>query len=331
MPSTHTQPQRIVRLFVALPSDVVDERLQLAEVVEEFNRVLGKHHGVYVETLQWETHASPGLGRAEEVVLESMGDFDIMVGIMWSRFGTPTGKAGSGTEEEFDLAYDRWTQKKVTDILFYFCEARPPYPRSEDEPDQLQAVLRFKAKVQGLGMVWTYSDRARFRDIVRPQLTDVLIRKFGRTASQADSVPAPQAEIPSSPPAPPIQPVPWNNPLSRRKAAIVIGVALSCVVFWFSRPVTPVQSAKTIKGPAVVQPQPSPEREADARTHIEKAKQLFGEAQYSQAIRELNTARQLAPSAEEKDLRQQILAVVHALPAGEQADWKKKIHDLEDQ
>ena len=331
MPSTPSQPQRIVRLFVASPSDVGDERMQLAEMVEEFNRILGKHHGVYVDILQWQTHASPGLGRAEEVVLESMGPFDIMVGIMWSRFGTPTGKAGSGTEEEFDLAYDRWKKRQVTDILFYFCEAPAPYPRSRNETDQLEAVLRFKTKVQGLGMVWTYSDRARFRDIVRPQLTDVLIRKFGRTANQADPLPAPPAEIAPPPSAPSVHPEPRSNRLVSWKTWIVIGAALACVVFWFSRPVPPVESAKSAVRPDVVQAQPSLESQAEARTHIANASKLLDEAEYSRAIQELNTARQLAPSPEEKNLRQQILTVVDALPDGEKADWTKKIHDLEDQ
>jgi hypothetical protein len=44
------------------------------------------------------------MGRPEQLILDQIGQYDLFVGIMWRRFGTPTGVAGSGTEQEFDHA-----------------------------------------------------------------------------------------------------------------------------------------------------------------------------------------------------------------------------------
>lgn len=65
---------------------------------------------------------------AQAIVNRDVGDFDVMIGIMWKHFGTPTGAAGSGTEEEFQLAYDSWRSSGRPRIMFYFSEA-PYAPR----------------------------------------------------------------------------------------------------------------------------------------------------------------------------------------------------------
>src|SRR5436190_3370583 len=55
----------------------------------------------------------------------------------WRRFGTPTGVAGSGTEEEYRIAYRTWEENNAMPLLFYFCQ-KPFMPRSLDEVDQIR-------------------------------------------------------------------------------------------------------------------------------------------------------------------------------------------------
>ena len=44
-----------------------------------------------------------GLGiDAQDVINRQLGEYDIFLGIMNTRFGSPTHRADSGTEEEFD-------------------------------------------------------------------------------------------------------------------------------------------------------------------------------------------------------------------------------------
>lgn len=41
-----------------------------------------------------------------------IADSDVVVGIFWKRFGTPTGDAQSETEHELRKASDAWRQKR---------------------------------------------------------------------------------------------------------------------------------------------------------------------------------------------------------------------------
>jgi hypothetical protein len=93
------------RIFVASPSDVKPERNALEKDVREVNLTHGDQLDYRLELVRWETHVAPNAGRPQQVINQQIGSYSIFVGIMWRRFGTPTGLAGSGTEEEFRIAY----------------------------------------------------------------------------------------------------------------------------------------------------------------------------------------------------------------------------------
>lgn len=166
-----------VRLFVASPGDVRAERDMLNSVVNELNYTTGLKLDFVIELVRWETHCRPGLGRAQEVINEQIGPYDIFLGIMWKRFGTPTGDADSGTEEEFNLAYQEWEKNKKLQILFYFCQAPYNY-RSQDELDQQSKVLKFHNSLKDKALVWEYENRDTFADTVRPHLSNLLLDMF---------------------------------------------------------------------------------------------------------------------------------------------------------
>ena len=69
---------------------------------------------------------------------------------MWTRFGTPTGRAGSGTEEEFNRVFEQWEKdENSVSILLYFKEAMVD-PSSLDLA-QLAAVRAFQDRVKAMG------------------------------------------------------------------------------------------------------------------------------------------------------------------------------------
>src|SRR5688500_12688313 len=114
---------KMLTVFVASPGDVAQEREAVAEVISEFNSTWGRRLGVFLEVVRWETHSFPAAGTdAQSVINEQIGDeYDIFIGILWKRFGSPTGRAGSGTEEEFIRAYSRFRANPATvRIMFYF-------------------------------------------------------------------------------------------------------------------------------------------------------------------------------------------------------------------
>ncbi len=114
---------KVIRVFVGSPAELAEERARLEEVVGELNLLWGNTLGLRLELVKWETHAYPGIGPDPQTVIdEEVGDeYDIFVGMLWTKFGTPTNDAASGTEHEFQKAYLRYTKyPKQLRIMFYF-------------------------------------------------------------------------------------------------------------------------------------------------------------------------------------------------------------------
>ncbi len=164
-----------IKLFVASPGDVLEERNCLTKVRDELNYTYGNKEGFVIEIIDWRTHCNPAMGRTQGVINVQVGVYDIFLGIMWKRFGTPTGVAESGTKEEFDIAYEKWKENNNLHILFYFSQA--PYThKSTDEIDQHRKVLDFRDELKGKMLDWEYPDASEFADTVRPHIARTLFR-----------------------------------------------------------------------------------------------------------------------------------------------------------
>lgn len=87
---------RELRVFVASPS-VPAERKALARVVDEVNQTHGQPPGYRLDLLRWETHAAPGAGHPQPLINELIGSYDIFIGLMWRRFGTPASTCASAS------------------------------------------------------------------------------------------------------------------------------------------------------------------------------------------------------------------------------------------
>lgn len=163
----------ILRLFVGSPGDVAHEREILEDIVRELNLVWSRQLGIYLELTKWETHAYPGIGTEPQAIInEQIGEeWDIFMGIMWTRFGTPTKNYGSGTEEEFEKSLQLFREKpRLKRLMFYFNNA-PVSPSSVDI-EQFSQVMRFK---NGLGekgsLYWEYYSEEEFAQLVRMHLS----------------------------------------------------------------------------------------------------------------------------------------------------------------
>ncbi|MGA1841620.1 MAG: DUF4062 domain-containing protein, partial [bacterium] len=166
-----------IKLFLSSPGDVEAERKKVHEVAAQLNRMLGDSLNIYIEVIDWKTHVAPDMGRPQEIINRQIGDYDIFVGIMWKRFGTSTGKAGSGTEEEFRIAYNRWEVNKRPRIFFYF-SMMPYLPEDLEEIDQLRKVIELKKEFGQKGLIFKYQSPEEFGDLLREHLTKVIYEWF---------------------------------------------------------------------------------------------------------------------------------------------------------
>ena len=93
---------RVYRILIASPSDVEEEREIAVRVIQEWNDLYSYSRKVTLLPLRWETHTAPEYGtRPQEVINRTIVDqCDLLVGVFWTRLGSPTGEADSGTLEE---------------------------------------------------------------------------------------------------------------------------------------------------------------------------------------------------------------------------------------
>ena len=116
---------RQYHVFLASPGDVNDERQMVRQFFEHYNRHTAQLWGVRFEVVDWENYATIGVGRPQELItaqtLERFQDsLALVIGIMGQRFGSPTGKAESGTEEEFNWALESHQQSGFPEIKWFF-------------------------------------------------------------------------------------------------------------------------------------------------------------------------------------------------------------------
>jgi hypothetical protein len=159
-----------LRVFLASPGDVIEERSRMERVVASLNSTIGDTEGVLIELVRWETHAWPGFGAdAQDVINRQLQPGDIFVGVLWRRIGTPTQRAISGTVEEFERAHELWLDTGRPTLMLYFCTT-PFYPTHEDLA-QFNGVLDFKTRVSEKGgLYWEYDGPDDFEDQVRTHL-----------------------------------------------------------------------------------------------------------------------------------------------------------------
>jgi hypothetical protein len=167
-----------LRMFVASPGDVERERDHVNKVADELNRAVAPEAGFILEVVRWETHSRPDMGRIQQIINDQIGSVDVFIGIMWQRFGTPTGVAESGSEEEFDRAFESWQTIGHPRILYYFSEAPIRPPRTLAEAEQLLSVTRFREHVQEQGLSFTYESDDEFKDLLRNHLEQILLKEF---------------------------------------------------------------------------------------------------------------------------------------------------------
>ncbi|HND53903.1 MAG TPA: DUF4062 domain-containing protein, partial [Pirellulaceae bacterium] len=143
---------RTLTVFVSSPGDVAGCREAVDEVVDVINKSDGRDKGYRLDVWRWEHEVAPQTGPGPQPVVESqLPDYDIYLGILSARFGTSTKTHGSGTEEEFRSALDRWRRDGRPHVSVYFDDA-PPRPKNAAHVEQSLKVWRFREELEPLGI-----------------------------------------------------------------------------------------------------------------------------------------------------------------------------------
>jgi len=168
-------PATVFRILIASPSDVVDERDIAEQSIQHWNDINSPERQIVLLPVRWETHSAPSYGsRPQETINKQVADdCDLVIAIFWTRIGSPTGAADSGTIEEIERA-----AASGKPVMLYFS-------RSKHEPDsidldQLKKLREFKTKTLPNALVEHYSTQIEFRDKFAKQL-EIQLRSLMQT------------------------------------------------------------------------------------------------------------------------------------------------------
>ena len=83
---------RKINIFIAAPSDVSTEKARIISIVEQLNHGLADKLDIVLEVKEW-SQVMPNMGRSQQVIFNQLPveQWDIMIGILWLRYGTPSG------------------------------------------------------------------------------------------------------------------------------------------------------------------------------------------------------------------------------------------------
>lgn len=161
----------VIQVLIASPGDVSAERDIIREVIHEWNDINASSAEIVLAAIGWDSHATPEVGdRPQEIINRQIaGDCDLLVGVFWTRLGTPTGKAGSGTVEEIE---EHVAAGKPAMIYF---SSTPVAPDSIDS-EQYKRLQEWKRQFRDKALVRDYSNRDEFRSLFYRHLHQTVLR-----------------------------------------------------------------------------------------------------------------------------------------------------------
>jgi len=156
----------VYQVLIASPSDVEEERRVIPAIIHDWNAVHAKDYGIVLLPVMWETHCYPVLGgRPQEMINRQITEnCDILVGVFWTRIGTHTGVAESGTIEEIDTF-----MRARKPVMLYFRSS--PVDLDRVDLDQYQRLMDYRAACQRRGLTHQYASLDELRHRLNVDLT----------------------------------------------------------------------------------------------------------------------------------------------------------------
>lgn len=173
-----------LKVLIASPTDLNEERDAAESAISEWNAIHAEAEGVVLLPIRWETSVFPVANqRPQSAINQQIVDrADNLIGLFWTRLGTNTGVAISGTVEEID----RFVAASKP-AMIYFSE-RPLSPSSIDVA-QLGSLKDFQASTYKGALTGSFATPAELTHRLFKHLTSLVrtMEKPGRAAPRRPS------------------------------------------------------------------------------------------------------------------------------------------------
>lgn len=149
---------RVVKVVIASPGDLEEERNGIPQLFASWNN---NNPEVHLHPLMWESGAVPTMGPHPQTSLNEqlVEKGELLVALFWSRLGTPTDKAESGTVEEIR---EFIRKKGPARVMVYFCQRPSPKGIDELDTEEIAKLQEFKKELQSICLWKQFESRHEF-------------------------------------------------------------------------------------------------------------------------------------------------------------------------
>jgi hypothetical protein len=180
-----TNTRKIIRAFLASPGDLQEERKAIRAVIDEFNESWADDLGYQIELIGWEETVA-GFGRPQNLINQDLDRCDLLLGMIWKRWGTPPdhgGKFSSGFQEEFERSMARREKSGSPEISLFF--KKIPEEFMADPGIDLKKVLEFReAIIADKKILFQNFENVREMEILTRKCVTAYVNRV-RTADEA--------------------------------------------------------------------------------------------------------------------------------------------------
>ena len=145
--------------MIASPGDVASERSIIRDVIYEWNAVHSTSRNIVLLPIGWESHSSPEMGGSPQEIINNqiLDKCDLLVGVFWTRIGTPTNKYASGTVEEIEKHIESGKP-----AMLYF--SSQPVVIDTVDAKQIEKLRAFKESCKSRGLYEEYDNHTDFKE-----------------------------------------------------------------------------------------------------------------------------------------------------------------------
>jgi hypothetical protein len=172
--------------MIASPSDVDQERHCVRDVIHEWNTINAESRKTLLLPVGWDTNAAPAMGAHPQDIINErvLKGCDLLVAVFWTRIGSPTGKAISGTVEEIQEHI-----KAGKPAMLYFSKALVQPDKLDSA--QYELLQNFNKMCLKNGLIEEYSSLSEFKTKFTRQLAQTILQEpyfqLRNNSSKADT------------------------------------------------------------------------------------------------------------------------------------------------
>jgi hypothetical protein len=181
-----------LRVFVASPGGLDDERLAVEEIANVLNSNQGDRLNVVVTVQRFEQRAARA-GRPQGQINEWVDRCEVLIAILHRKLGSLSGEGShTGFSEEFDRAIGRFNKTGRPVVSLHFKSVDPA--EEEDPGPKLQEVLDFRERIERehVALYQRFESLEGFKLLVYQLLSEEML-ELSSQAKSSDEESAPSA------------------------------------------------------------------------------------------------------------------------------------------